>query len=183
MTPEPMAEIRAALSKRYWDGADARWRRWELQMVSRAETHPRESFSRPEIEEIAKWKNREQLYEKVERDVRKNTPSEVRSVTTLAFSESEPERAIEILACHPKLKGVGYAVASAILMFHDPREYTVIDKNAWYALYLLNRVRTPEPPPFSGKVYANYNVTCRRVSSEWGVGLRETDRMLWSLGS
>lgn len=178
------AEIRAALGRRYWDGTNPEWRRWELRMVSRAERSPLEFFRRHEVEKIAKWKSREPLYKNVEHDVRKNSESETKSVTKAAFSESKPERAIEILACEPKLKGVGYPVASAILMFHDPRKYTVIDRNAWYALYLLNRVNTSKPPSrLSGKVYAAYNSKCRQVSAKWGIALRETDRMLWALGS
>ena len=158
--------------------------KFETKMLRGALRSPLRIFSRPEIEDIAKWKSRKQFFGKVEREVRSNSPQRVRAVTKRAFEEDDPATAIDLLAKLDKLKGVGYPVASAILMFHDPRRYTVLDKNAWRALFRLGRVSDAKPPPYSGKIYHQYLKECMSLCREWGIkSLRDTDRLLLMLGA
>jgi hypothetical protein len=182
MNSSPFAAFRAAAERKYWADSGQVWARWEKQIIRRAQRRPFDSFPRQEVERIAKWKNREPLYGLVEAQVRRNNPKTVREVTAVAFAESDPSRAIEILASTRKLHGVDYPVASAILTFHDPKRYTVFDKNVWRALYYLQRMQTSKSPPCSGRVYARYLSKCQAISKDWGLGLRETDRLLWVLG-
>jgi hypothetical protein len=183
MADDALATLLHGLEMRFWDGSPSSEINWERTMVEKALHAPRLSFSRLDVERIAKWKNREALSVIVERQVRKNSPKVVREVTAEAFAETDPARAIETLASIRKLHGVGYPVASAILTFHNPRKYTVLDVNAWRALHYLGRMDTDKAPYYDGHVYADYLSKCLTLSRQWGLGLRETDRILWALGA
>ena len=75
------------------------------------------------------------------RHVRRNTPAAVRNVTRTAFScPSELDKIKTLLT----LDGVGIPMASAILMFTDPRHYAVIDIRGWQLLHAMKAVKANE---------------------------------------
>lgn len=80
-----------------------------------------------------------------------------------------------------RVTGVNTRMASAILMFHSPRKFTVMDVKAWKALVYLGRLS-----PFTGYErpgdYPAYLEACRGLALELHWGLRDTDRALWIIG-
>ena len=106
------------------------------------------------------------------------------SVTRRSFNETNPEKAIEALVndCEGGgLFGVQFAVASAILTFHDPKNYTVLDPRALATLTALG-VPDMSPDEYSGNFYAAYLSECRLLAARAGFTLREMDRALYTLG-
>ena len=81
---------------------------------------------------ILKWKSPRPL-----RFYEQNNETEIRTITKLAFQQSNDKLKIHILTA---LKGVKYPSASAILMFHEPKNYPVLDIRVWKQLYKNNLV-------------------------------------------
>ena len=88
------------------------------------------------------------------------------------------EMAIEKLDEIPQ---VAPRTASAILMFYNPEKFTVMDVFAWTALDKGLGMK----PGFgykTAKDYPQYNAMCRKVATDFGRNLRDTDRALWFMG-
>lgn len=80
------------------------------------------------------------------------------------------------------LEGVSVKMATAILLFTDPRRHTVLDWRAWGVLhdagYLPYRIGN-DP---TTEDYLVYLGACWSLAAEFDVGLRDLDRALWVLG-
>lgn len=122
-----------------------------------------------------------------------NSEERVQRITQAAFdwgtATSGEETAtilrdqIGVLTC---LDGVDAAMASVILTFWQPDEYTVMDERALLALEQAadEEYRWTERPEASRKHYPEYVDICKRLRDDLGDGfsLREIDQALWILG-
>lgn len=107
--------------------------------------------------------------------VKKNNNKNVIEITKGGLNKTEDFKKISALAVEidgKKLKGVGIAIASAILTIIDPNSYGVIDFHTWHALY------GNEQPQFSTEDYLKYLKDIRQKAQEEGVTPREIDKGL-----
>lgn len=88
-------------------------------------------------------------------------------------SDADIRYAINVLTCLPT---VGIPVASAFLMAMHPKDFTIIDRQAYKALKA--KFREPMHPD----EYVAYVRFCRSRSDDLGVTLRDYDRALWNCG-
>ncbi len=97
-----------------------------------AKARRRGYLTKAELEKVCAWKS-----PRVMKQVKRNRPFAVRDVTRSAFScTSELDKIQTLVALH----GVGIPMASAILMFTDPRRYAVIDIRVWQLLHAMKAV-------------------------------------------
>jgi len=131
---------------------------------------------------IAYWKLRSQLLKNREDDVKKIFEY-VRNL-----DENQVEDKISKLT---ELHGVGIAVASAILTFMDPENYTIIDQHAVRALKEeLNKLDDfpTNSDKWDSEHYKDYLKACVELADEQidekdhEYPLRTVDRVLWSIG-
>ena len=93
-------------------------------------------LTKAELEKVCAWKS-----PRVMKQVKRNSPVAVRNCTRSAFSCTSELDKIETLLT---LYGVGIPMASAILMFADPRHYAVIDIRGWQLLHAMKAVEANE---------------------------------------
>ncbi len=98
------------------------------------EARRRGYLTKAELEKVCVWKS-----PRVMKQIRRNSPARVRSITRSAFSCASELETIKTLVA---LYGVGIPMASAILMFMDPQRYPVIDIRGWQLLHAMNAVKT-----------------------------------------
>lgn len=118
---------------------------------------------------IAKWKAR-----RVKGYVEKNEDQYVRDTTQVSLATKNEKLKIEVLTL---LNGVKIRMASAILFFCYPEQYTVMDYRAWDSLKALNKIDGEIDDTFGG--WQMYNETCRKIAKQTGVSLRKLDKALW----
>lgn len=111
------------------------------------------------------------------RHTRELSSERIRAVTKRAFAETEPRAMATELT---DLKGIGPSIATAILTFYDPEQYTVMDPRATSALVDLDRWSFPSKAKLG--FYDSYLQTCRELATDLGLSLRDLDRALWVLG-
>lgn len=119
---------------------------------------------------ITFWKSPRNLH-----SVMENNNAEVIEITKIALNIKEERKKIKTLTSKIKrksLKGVGVAIASAILTIIDPERYGVIDFHAWHALYGQKKSL------FSAKDYLKYLNDIRQKALEEGVRPRTIDKGL-----
>src|SRR5207245_7328325 len=99
----------------------------------------------------------------------------VRRVTGKAFaqaaggSDEDLKGAVEKL---DELPGVGVRMATAVLMFYDPKRFTVMDVNAWRSLVHLGFVHAFDFWFEESKDYPPFNKTCLELSRQFHHSLR-----------
>jgi hypothetical protein len=76
-----------------------------------------------------------------------------------------------------EVKGIGPAIASAILAVCYPEEYTVVDS---YVLNMLKEMELLSGDSLTDERYLEYNKLCRGWSRKLGITLRDLDRILWT---
>ena len=122
-----------------------------------------------------------------------NSPERVRRVTETAFSwgdrkskEEFDEIICDQIGCLSCLDGVRPAMASVILTFWRPNEYTVMDERALLTLSRASneKYRWSHAPKASRKYYPEYLRVCTELRDDLGseFTLRDIDRALWALG-
>ncbi|OGN07637.1 MAG: hypothetical protein A3B86_02245 [Candidatus Yanofskybacteria bacterium RIFCSPHIGHO2_02_FULL_38_22b] len=85
------------------------------------------------------------------------------------------------------IKGVGIAIASAILTVCYPEEFTVLDYRALNSLMELEKQKCAErklpskAENFKPEDYFNYVDICKGVWKKYCSSLREFDRSLWAM--
>ena len=129
----------------------------------------RTHLTKEEAIEILKWKSPRPLphYEK-------NTDAEYRIITEAAFSTEHEGLKMHTLRA---LKGVHYPAASAILMFHDPKRYPVIDIRVWQQLYAIGFVKTnPRGQSFSLDEWLIYLTVMREIADEFELPVRHIEK-------
>jgi len=142
--------------------------------------------------EVSDWK----AGRRNRRNINRNSPENVIRVTRHAFSLEDDETRIRALHS-PNLHGVRVPVVSAILTFHDPRKYGVIDQHTARSLYRNREVfqrrwrlnsrffRKKKLIGLTIDDYVEYLAIVRRVagevSGEEGVEFtpRDVDKALW----
>jgi hypothetical protein len=148
----------------------------------------RSELTPEEFEWIVEWKQERGFGKHVRGQ---NTEDAIREATRQAFASREVATAIDSLVSKggEGLKGVRYPTASAILTFHDPERFTIIDPRAWRALYLILNTLNPsipildrEPDHDSGPSYAIYVSLCQTLAELHHLTLRDLDRGLYVLG-
>lgn len=118
--------------------------------------------------------------ERIERNLRGNTDSEVRLASRNAFRAPDDEAAVASLQ---SLKGVKIAVGSAILSWCFPDRWPVIDRHAWRALSEFGLVRPrPADLPFTVSDYGQYCVVVRLLAANLERRPQEIDAWLYSFG-
>jgi hypothetical protein len=98
----------------------------------------------------------------------------IKEVTRIAFSTQNERLKLEILTL---LEGVSIRMASAILMFCYPEEYTVMDVRALDSLVEANQLTGKIKVDYDN--FKQYNQICHRIAKENGVPLRTLDKALW----
>jgi hypothetical protein len=140
-------------------------------------------FGLDEFEWILNWKQDRKFGTWLRKTKYQGKQRLVRQITRKAFECGDPKQAIELLVndgAGGGLIGVQYATASAILTFHDPTRYTVIDPRARKTLSALSGrgMWTTD----SGAEYVEYLEECRDLSNKLGISLRDCDRALYTIG-
>jgi len=119
---------------------------------------------------ITFWKSPRNLHSVIQND-----NAGVIDITRVALSIKEERNKVETLTSGvegKRLKGVGVAIASAILTIIDPNRYSIIDFHVWHALYGETKLL------FSTKDYLEYLKDVRQKAKEEGVTPREIDKGL-----
>ncbi len=127
-----------------------------------------------EFDEICEWKLRQQ-YER-QRPLRKANVEVIEDVTKLALTitHGDPDYELELrIRILRTLRGVGTAIASAILTLVYPDEYAIIDFRCWRQLF------DKERRGFSTSEYKRYMQKIRSLSQELGWTPREVDGAIW----
>jgi hypothetical protein len=159
---------------------------------------PRSSFNKQDFIEVVKWKSRRSwtLADK------KNSPEQVLAATQEAFAALAPcrsgaalwDEATETLTpeghtlCESvalltsRLKQVRLRIASALLTWHSPEHFTVMDRRAYPALCMYVDGLPPSLNLDAEQTYARYLDKCRQLSQTIGVDLRTLDRFLFMIG-
>ena len=130
--------------------------------------------------EIVRWKSPRSAGKYAERDI-----SKVRRQSRKAFEFARAGRLSQALDAlvSPRLKGVGVRMATAILMFYDPDQFTVMDINAWLSLVHLGVLDAFECGWEETEDYKVYQEACHSTKRWFRHSLRDTDRALWTLGA
>lgn len=134
-------------------------------------------WSREDLEWIIEWKVR--VFTKpILKHLRKNDEGEIRARIEEAVHEPDIRSKVEALT---SLNGIGVPVASAILMFIDKDQFTVIDKRAWNVLYEADYLSQELSDAPTVDEYLLYLGACWTLANEYDVSLRTLDRALWVL--
>ena len=124
--------------------------------------------------EILKWKSPRPL-----RYYEKNSDSDFREISRIAFSSKEERVKIHILTA---LEGVHYPAASAILMFYDKKKYPVIDIRVWQQLHNAGLVKTnPRGQGFRLNEWITYLNIIRNIASETNLTARQVEKRLFDI--
>lgn len=125
--------------------------------------------------EIARWKSPRKA-----KSVYNNNQTTVENATKKVFGSNYPEREIKLL---DDLKGVGIPTASAILCVYNPKDYGVIDINAWNALSRIDNIFSKKRySQFSINDYKNYLTKIRFLAKQNKMTCRQIDMALWAFG-
>ena len=102
----------------------------------------------------------------------------------LCNGQNADARLIESIKILDRFSGVNVRMATAILTFFNPREFTVMDYRAWKALVHIRWAGPTGPFEFwfeKSADYLPYLARCKELSRALGWKLRETDHALWKL--
>ncbi len=79
-----------------------------------------------------------------------------------------------------RIRGIGLAMASAVLTVCYPEEFTVLDYRAWGTLCRWSVEGLPARYPGTSEKYLQYCQACRALADKKGLSLRDLDRALWA---
>jgi thermostable 8-oxoguanine DNA glycosylase len=106
-----------------------------------------------------------------------NSEEDVNEITYHAFKTDNDSLKIHILTA---LKGVSYPAASAILMFHNPTKFAVIDIRVWRQLYKAKLVDSnPTGQNFSLKECELFYQVIRKLASEMNLTARQVEKRIF----
>jgi hypothetical protein len=133
-------------------------------------------LTKNDLEQIGTWKSRGRNNHLLN----SNTDADIETLTGMALGAPDHLRHCVLSI----LDGVRTPMASAILTVVDPDRFTVIDVRAIAAFDDLRRLGLVGPSLLLHKEgqfppYHEYLECCRRMASEFGIGLRTLDRALW----
>lgn len=124
-------------------------------------------LDRNHLIELGKWKSPRAL-----KQYKDEINSDERAKEITSFALASKDEFVRIMSLQI-LKGVSWGVASVILHFAYPDEYTILDFRAVWSLGLQ------EPKQYTFKYWMNYLALVRRVAKDCKVSLREMDKALW----
>jgi len=124
-------------------------------------------LDRNHLIELGRWKSPRALKQYKDKI---NSDERVKEITS--FSLSSKDEYVRIV-CPQILKGVSWGVASVILHFAYPDDYTILDFRAVWSL------GWEEPKQYSFDYWMDYINLVRKVTEECGVTLRQLDKALW----
>ena len=147
-------------------------------------------FTYEDFKWIVDWKTDDRFGEYF---AKKNGEARIRRVTREAFLARTPTLSFTMLLSEGKFEGlfgVKNAIASALLTFHDPRTFTVVDPRALAALREVNSVGqlkldvpTGKADELEAEEYLRYVQACQQLRRRLKLlSLRNTDRALYTLG-
>lgn len=128
-----------------------------------------------EFEEILQWKLGQQIGRQREKRSA-NTEEVIRAVTRLALTITHPDAEYELelrLGILCSIRGVGIAVASAILALLFPEEYAPIDFRVWRQIFGKER------SDFSIADYKKYMRELHILADDLGWPVQEVDHAIW----
>ncbi len=132
-------------------------------------------LTKGELKQICRWKSA-----RVINRIKKNSYSKINKITNKAFREKNEKKKMELLI---SLSGVHIPMASAILMFYNPKRYGVIDVRVWLFLYKLKVVKSnPDGRGFTIKEWIEYLNLLRKYSKLYKVKPRDIERTIWVKG-
>ena len=106
-----------------------------------------------------------------------NSEEKIKEVTSIAFKTDNDSLKIHILTA---LKGVSYPAASAILMFHNPQEFGVIDIRVWRQLYKAKLVHTNSiGQNFSLNECEIFYQVIRKLATEMNLSARQVEKRIF----
>jgi hypothetical protein len=133
------------------------------------------SWTKPDLEDIARWKRMHRLIPRIE-----NAP-DIEEGLEHAFKIQDEQARIEALCSIP---GVGPVLASAILMFTSPETYGLLDCHAWNALRFLG-FQLPEKRVSSGSFtipeLLEFLTIIRRLAKKMTTTPSEVHKALYAL--
>ena len=136
------------------------------------EVKKRGYLTKCELIEVSKWKVRKKR--NTFHRVIKNCPNDVKEITRNAFLTTDANKSIRYLRC---LKGVDWAVGSAILHWFHKCRYPIWDLHARWS------VKLPRDQFYCGfKRWKPYVDFCRDIADEYEVCMRTLDRALITYG-
>jgi hypothetical protein len=127
------------------------------------------------LDQLMQWKLRGLWSKKHIRELGREPEGRVIELTRRAFACNDDLGALLILA---DLRGVGAAVASAILTAHDQIRYTVMDRRAIKSLRSLGELPHVGSTATS-RMWLPYLTACRQLSDRIHRPLRTIDRALY----
>lgn len=110
----------------------------------------------------------------IQKGLGKRDPGQLFDEVRETEAAGKPKDTVKVLT---KAKGIGIAIASAILAVCYPDKYTVVDS------YVFNKVKDwgyLSDASLNDEGYLKYNELCKRWSHELGISLRQVDRVLWT---
>lgn len=126
-----------------------------------------------DLEWIVRWKSPRPI-----KHFQSNDRDTVDDLIAKVVEAGSTQRKLDLLT---DLSGVRVKMASAFLLFMDPKRYTVIDSRAGSVLTREGYIPSNPDDP-SIEEYINYLDVCRGLADEYEVELRTLDRALWVLG-
>lgn len=106
-----------------------------------------------------------------------NSEEDINEITHHAFKTENDSLKIHILTA---LKGVSYPAASAILMFHNPKKFAVIDIRVWRQLYKAKLVDSnPIGQNFSLKECKIFYQIIRKLARKMNLTARQVEKRIF----
>ena len=102
--------------------------------------------------------------------VESTTDDITKEITQKAFSSNDEKEKIKELI---KLRGVGYAFASAMLHWFAKDKYPILDFRALWSC------SSSKKPPYSFSFWWEYTKFCRKIAAKNNITMRTLDRALW----
>ncbi len=106
----------------------------------------------------------------------KNTNEEIIRITRACFAKNDERGRIEDLL---KLYGVGYPVASVILHFVFPDEYSILDFRAIWSLRHWLGYSIKQPANYDFDFWIEYTGLLRELAKRYTLTIRAIDKALW----
>ena len=131
-------------------------------------------LTKGEFVEACVWKSARPI-----KHVRSNSHHRVRAATSAVLATRDEAVRLGALL---RLKGVSVPMASAILMFLDPKRYGVIDIRAWQLLHAVGAVTgNEEGVNFTLGHWLQFLGILRRLSARLGATAREIELTLFNV--